>query len=244
MKTLVLDWGNTCLKYGVFADEALKDSGRITEITLVDLEPWVHAHGVQNVVAASTGAEPEPFLRNLEGHYNVFTVDAQTPVPLHMEYKTPNSLGVDRKAVATAAALQNPDQWSLVIDCGTCVTYDLVAPGQRFLGGAISPGLAMRLKAMGAFTARLPHLEVRKDTFYWPAQSTHDSLWTGALKGWQLEIEGYVHQSRQEHPELNVILTGGDAPYFESTEKLGIFADPFYVLRGLNAIYGHNARTL
>lgn len=242
MKTLVLDWGNTSLKYGIFESDRLIESGRFSDLTLVDLEPWIHAQGATAVVAASTGPAPEPFLRNLEGKYTVFMVDSKTPVPMEMEYETPDTLGVDRKAVAVAAASAHPDAWSLVIDCGTCVTYDLVAPGKRYLGGAISPGLTMRLKAMSAFTARLPHVELRDENFLWPGQSTNDSLWTGALKGWMLEIEGYIQQSRQEHPELNVILTGGDAPRFESTEKLGIFADPFYVLRGLNAIYGHHAR--
>lgn len=243
MRTLVLDWGNSSLKYGVFDGSELLDHGRMTDITLVDLEPWVHGMNVESVVAASTGPDVEPFVASLQDDYQTFILRPESTVPLHMEYTTPETLGMDRKAVAVAAAAAHPDQYSLVIDCGTCITFDVVAPGRRYLGGSISPGLQMRLRSMHEFTERLPWVKNAPDNSAWPGKSTHDSLWQGGLKGWQLEIEGYIRQMKQEHPHLNVILTGGDAQYFESTENLDIFADPFYVLRGLNEIFTHHAGT-
>ena len=232
------------LKYGIFSGSDLLVQGRMPNITLADMQPWVHSLEVQNIVAASTGGpEPGSLLAILKGEFNVLIVQADTPVPVSLEYKTPHTLGVDRKAVAVAAAKQWPDAHSLVIDCGTCITYDLVAPGKRYLGGAISPGLRMRLKAMNTFTAQLPLVGRTDSRYQWPGQNTKNSLWTGALKGYKLEVEGYIRSAKQEYQELNVILTGGDAIYFESIEKMGIFADPFFVLRGLNEIFGHNART-
>lgn len=243
MKTFVLDFGNTSLKYGLFEDNHLIEADQISMLSVEELILLCEKMNPTACVLASSGISLELYFQGLTARWETFEISNQTPVPIEINYKTPNTLGVDRLAAAVAAAHRFPHGSVLVVDCGTCLTYELVQK-KVYQGGAISPGLQMRLEAMNHFTARLPRIEVGPSESFWPGQSTHESLWTGALKGWQLEIKGFIDLQRHQSAELNVILTGGDAHYFESSEKMGIFADPFHVLRGLNEIFGYNAKTL
>jgi len=243
MKTVVLDFGNTSLKYGLFEGDQLIEANQFSMLSVEELIPLCERMKPEACVIASSGISLEPYLQGLTARWKTFEVSNQTPVPIDIEYKTPNTLGVDRLAAAVAAAHRFPKGSALVIDCGTCITYEVVQE-KVYRGGAISPGLQMRLGAMNHFTARLPLIEKGPPESFWPGQSTQESLWAGALKGWQLEIKGFIELQRHQSSQLNVILTGGDAHYFESSEKMGIFADPFHVLRGLNEIFGYNAKTL
>ena len=150
------------------------------------------------------------------------------------------TLGVDRIAAVCGAFALFPEKNCLVIDAGSCITYDVLDQKGNYCGGSISPGLEMRLKAMHTFTARLPLVKVNQQVNL-IGNSTESCLQSGALYGVLAEIEGIVEKYNQNYAELRVIMCGGDASLFENQLKPTIFVAPDLVLKGLNRILLQNA---
>lgn len=173
--------------------------------------------------------------------FTLMELNASSPVPIRSRYQSMDTLGVDRLANAVyASARQGETDISLVIDMGTCITYDLVQ-GSEYLGGMISPGLHMRTQAMHAFTERLPQVEIDEDA-PWLGTNTTESLQAGAFHGWMKEIEGIAAEHTMKYPGVRIVYTGGDSSYFAAANKSAIFADPLWTLRGYHEIYRFNAR--
>ena len=166
-------------------------------------------------------------------------LDASTPIPIKNCYKTPKTLGTDRLAVAVAAATRFPGKDVLIVDSGTCITFEFVTASGEYLGGNISPGVCMRLKALNHDTGRLP-LEDHKGEIPDLGYNTETAIRSGVINGIKYEIEGYIHSLRKKYPSLLVLLTGGTHFNFDIQLKSGIFADKFLVLRGLNYILKYN----
>jgi type III pantothenate kinase len=156
-------------------------------------------------------------------------------LPVDNHYKSPKTLGHDRLALVSAAKFHAPGVASLVIDCGSCVTYDFIDANGRYYGGAISPGLAMRYKAMHDYTEKLPNLSIQA-TDHWYGDSTDNSMHQGAFRGLIHEIHGFINQYEQYNPNLTTFLTGGDLEILRDHIKNDIFAHPNFLLEGLNQI--------
>ena len=138
-----------------------------------------------------------------------------------------------------AAATSYPNKSTLVIDIGTCMTYDYLDKGKTYLGGNIAPGVELRLKAMHHFTSALP-LVSRKWNEELLGSSTKSALQNGAIWGVKLEIESFIKTLTKKRGQMTVILTGGDASYFGERIESKIFVFPNFLLKGLNAILEHN----
>jgi type III pantothenate kinase len=165
---------------------------------------------------------------------------SDTPIPLINGYATPATLGLDRMAAAVGAwhlAKQKP---ALAIDLGTCITYELVDGKGVYRGGAISPGLKMRAKAMHAFTTGLPEIGINTAPDTHLGNSTVSCLEVGVWSGLRFELEGFIAAYRLDFPEISVYLCGGDAESFDSFAKDHIFVVPNLVLLGLNCILNHH----
>ncbi|MGB5270960.1 MAG: type III pantothenate kinase, partial [Eudoraea sp.] len=162
-------------------------------------------------------------------------------IPFKNSYATPQTLGMDRVALATAAFYFNPDANTLVIDAGTCITYDMINDYGEYLGGAISPGLRMRYKALHEHTSKLPLLEPKNynDII---GNSTDASIHSGVLNGICREIDGVIGQYQSRFEDLTVILTGGDAQILSKRLKNTIFAHSNFLLKGLNYLLEYNKR--
>ncbi|GAB4420556.1 MAG: type III pantothenate kinase [Bacteroidia bacterium] len=159
-------------------------------------------------------------------------IDAHYPFPIENRYATPATLGTDR-IVAVIGALKVARPPLLVIDAGSAITFDFADAQGAYLGGGISPGIAMRFRALHTFTARLPLVEPSADAPL-VGDSTVDSLLSGVMNGVRAEISGIVHRYRSAYgPELKAFLTGGDMIYFENLDKTFNFADSDLVLRGI-----------
>ncbi|MEZ4902933.1 MAG: type III pantothenate kinase [Spirosomataceae bacterium] len=175
---------------------------------------------------------------------HVLQLSPTLPLPIQKNYDTPATLGADRLAAAVGAKVLFPNDHCLVIDMGTCVTYDWVSAAATFEGGIISPGLRMRFQAMHTFTKRLPLIEVMPQaTLLWPSllgKSTQTAMESGAFNGLLAEMEGFIQRYQQERGECQVLLCGGDGPLFENSLKSRIFAAPNLVLIGLNRILQYN----
>ncbi|MFN3315754.1 MAG: type III pantothenate kinase, partial [Raineya sp.] len=166
-----------------------------------------------------------------------FVLDHRLPVPIKNKYQSPETLGMDRLAASIGAKSFFPDKPCLVIDLGTCITYDFVSAENEFLGGMIAPGVRMRLQAMHQFTQKLPLVawQPEKDV---PiiGKNTQEAILSGAVNGVKGEIYSLKTYYQTLHPDLQTILCGGDSLYFENIKKGNTFAVPKLVLYGLNKI--------
>ena len=144
---LVIDEGNTLIKVAVydggkqqFFESFEKDNFQQQFLARVPLQGCTHA------IIATVVAEAEKrfsFLSSLVS--NCVMMSAQTPVPFTNRYATPHSLGIDRIALVAGAVSRFPQHNTLIIDAGTCLTFDFVNKKNEYLGGAIAPGITMRL---------------------------------------------------------------------------------------------------
>lgn len=165
-----------------------------------------------------------------------------TDLPITLNYKTKETLGKDRIATAVAAYYQFPKEACLIIDIGTCITIDFIDDKGVFQGGRISPGLNMRLKAMHNQTGQLPLVNVSEE-IYELGQSTDEAILGGAFLGIEYEISGTIAYFKKRYGSINIILTGGDAFRFDKRVKNSIFADKFFLLKGLKHIFEYNEKT-
>ena len=171
--------------------------------------------------------------------FPVIRLTHETPVPIKNLYKTPETLGADRLAAVIGANAIRPNRDLLIIDAGTCITFDFIDKHGQYHGGNISPGMEMRLKALHAFTAKLPEVTADGETPTY-GDSTETAIRAGVYHGIAFEIEGYIRQLQKNYPQLLVFLTGGDRFSFDTNLKSSIFADSFLVLKGLNRILAYN----
>lgn len=240
MTNLAIDIGNTQLKIGVFQQEKLvfkKDQEISSSLSV--LKEVLSDYTFQNILVAATG-NPEKVVTLLHKKGLSFKIlDHTTGIPFKNGYETPRTLGVDRVALMAAAVKQYPGSNVLVIDAGSCVTYDFKNNEEEYLGGSISPGLAMRFKALHHFTAKLPLLETSNIPNY-IGKNTEDAIKSGVIHGISTEINGITDWYRESYPKLTVILTGGDAHFLSKTLKNGIFAHSNFLLEGLDHIMVFN----
>ncbi len=202
---------------------------------------WLRDGSVAGAIVSSTrgdAASVAAALRSRVPRVVVFT--SATPVPIRNAYATPGTLGCDRLAAAVGAAALFPGRDALVVDLGTAVTFDLVTADATFRGGCISPGLALRFKALHEHTARLP-LCWASDGECLVGTSTRDAVTHGVVNSLTFEIEGYIARMEALYPGLCVIFTGGDANFFAKRIKNTIFANCNPVLRGLERILEYDA---
>ena len=244
MRNLVIDQGNSKVKYGIFTDDNMeqmvsKDSLNIDEIlnlaTNQQLENIIYSTVAQTISDNDKG--------RLEEQFYFLELTHQLKLPIAMAYQTPSTLGLDRLAAVVGAYALFPQQTCLVVDAGTCMTLEILSKNGTYLGGNISPGVHMRLQAMHEFTARLPLVEVGKWDENWGV-STETALQNGGLLGACLEIEGLERRLRQKWPQLKCLITGGDAKLLANQLSCKIFIYTNLVLIGLNKILTYNVEKL
>jgi type III pantothenate kinase len=239
---LVIDIGNTRSKIGLFQEKTLVEQAIWTDWTLAELLTYSNQNGVRCVIFSSVAAPNTALKEELEDHFNVLELTHETALPFQNLYRTPLTLGKDRLAGVAGAQALYPDQHCLVVDCGTCIKYDLITSDGRFHGGNIAPGVRMRIRAMHHFTARLPEvsMEMPENTI---GYSTQTALQNGAIRGAVLEIEGFAQLFRQRASPLQVVLTGGDAAFLKdylSIHNPDLIYQPDLTLFGLNHILRHH----
>ena len=234
---LILDVGNSLAKLAVFQhDELLEkktvEKRKLQEKAVEYLNTYPHIRKIiVSKVALADFHLPEEFLDKV----NFLVLGPDTRMPFSNLYASPLTLGNDRKALAAAAAKAYPDRNVLVIDAGTCLTFDFKNSRNEYLGGAISPGLRMRYKALNEFTDNLPLLEPLYEVKL-IGDSTVNSINSGIYLGMLKEIEGIIEEYRVEYQDLIIIFTGGDAQILSMRLKNGIFANSNFLLEGLNYI--------
>lgn len=238
---LIVDVGNTFIKLAIFNKDLLvhKVVCENQEFPVALAELSGQFSEVSYCIVSTVGKLSEAYIELLSTSYKLIQLSNETPVPFENDYTTPMTLGVDRIALASAAAIKFPQENVLIIDAGSCITYDFLSSNNRYKGGAISPGIAMRYKAMNHFTAGLPLLDKEMPSFF-IGNATNESMHSGVIYGVISEIDGTINRYKNEYPNLTVILTGGDTDFLRDSIKIGIFANSNFLLEGLHFILEHN----
>ena len=234
---VAIDSGNTFAKIGWFDEDKLVRLE--TKLIWSEMIREIQNDIPERIIYSSVNKSFEEFERALQLNVPVLNLSSETSIPTKKEYKTPETLGADRVAAAIGANWLFPEKDLVVIDMGTCITYDFVDKAGAFQGGLISPGVKMRFAALNSFTKRLPLIEpVLEPELI--GKSTKEAIESGVMNGVLAEIEGIISRYRHISPSLCVVICGGDTSFFESSLKPGIFVVPQLVLIGLNRILRYN----
>jgi type III pantothenate kinase len=237
---LVIDIGNTRCKAGLFDADILVEQWVFADKIQEKLSKIIERYKPVFSLISSVGEQTEPIKELLQKRTRFMELTPDLAVPFTNLYLTPKTLGMDRVAGIAGATHFFPDQACLVIDMGTCITYDFINTNKEYLGGAISPGVAMRLSAMAVFTKRLPEIVFHSpDSFI--GNTTQSSMLSGVYYGILGEINDTISRYEEQFGEINVLICGGDAPLFDKHTKKSIFAAPDLVLHGLNKLLQYNA---
>jgi len=240
---LAIDVGNTRIKAAVFEGSILLETFVIMKFELQKgIQNILEAHKkiTHLVVASVTDVEKQSFtvFKNI---LNIHFVSHNDPFPFHNCYETPQTLGIDRMVLAAGATLRFPDQNRLVIDAGTCVTYDFIDQNNNYLGGAISPGLHLRYEVLHNFTAKLPLLELENPKHF-IGKSTSESIHSGVVNGLVYEMDGFINQYKEQYSNFIIILTGGDTDFLAKRLKNTIFANSNFLLESLNQTFQYKIK--
>ncbi len=232
---LIVDIGNSFIKLAIYKDDDLKFFKRFVKVRVKDIQSLVKRYPFRSAIVSSVRKTEPYFIQHLDKNYHLIKLSHRTKVPVQIKYKTPQTLGLDRLAAVVGAFYMFPKEKSLVIDIGTCMTFDYVDAKGVYHGGNISPGVELRLNAMHHFTSALPQekRKVNKDVL---GKSTKEAIQNGAVWGLKFEIEGFIKYLTKKMGAIRVILTGGDAEYFGELLESKIFVKPNLVLYGLNKI--------
>ena len=235
---LTIDVGNTRIKYAVFQDNTIVEMQIIPKQNFKNyLEEILKKYqNIKHLVVASVGKIEENAFEAFSNHLKVQFISKESKFPFQNKYATPNTLGIDRMVLSAGAVLQFQNQNRLVIDAGTCVTYDFIDQNDIYHGGAISPGISLRYKSMHDYTAKLPLLSIEEPEKL-IGNSTHQSIHSGVINGLSFEIDGYIDALKSKNENFIIILTGGDANFLAKRLKNTIFANSNFLLESLNNLY-------
>lgn len=238
---LAIDVGNTKVKAAVFENNTLlskeifaPNQFKETIDTILKKYPLI-----KNMIVASVGKiEKDDFLY-FKSKVKVQFISNSNKFPFQNLYTTQNTLGIDRLVLAAGAVLKYPKQNRLIIDAGTCVTYDFVDENDNYLGGAISPGIRLRYESLHNYTANLPLLN-REEPANTIGNATNQSIHSGVINGLTLEIDGFISTYSNNYKNFIIILTGGDSDFLDKRLKNNIFANQNFLLESLNQLFQYN----
>jgi type III pantothenate kinase len=238
---LCIDWGNTNIKAAIFDNDVLQKQYVFSEeAALEQVSTIMNTHKPVKAILCAVVHHTDELVHLVKSKISSFiNLDGYTRLPINNAYLSQDTLGADRVALVCGAHLAFPDKNNLVVSLGSCITYNLMQKNKTFRGGAISPGLRMRLKAMHTFTDKLPEVGLDGELLLL-GYDTPSCMLSGSVYGMACEIDGMIAEYGKQYPDFNAILTGGDAPFFAGKIKSKIFADPDLLLKGLNLILNYN----
>lgn len=238
---LIIDAGNTRIKLAIFQKLKLVYDETTTEdsFTNVIKDIFKKYPNIKKAIVSNVGNLNKDLIKVVSIFCKVHELSYTSNMPFKNSYASPQTLGVDRIALATSAYYHNTHANTLVIDAGTCVTYDMINDFDEYLGGAISPGIQMRYTAMNRQTSKLPLLQ-KEEVLDYIGNSTENCMHSGVVNGICNEIDGTINQYKSRFKDLTVILTGGDVHFLSKRLKNTIFADSKFLLKGLNYLLEYN----
>lgn len=254
---LVIDVGNTNITFGVYDDDKLVTTFRMTtkiprtsdeygilikdmllynQVDAADIEGSIIASVVPNVMHALENA----MTRYL--HSKPLIIGPGTKTGIRIDTENPREIGADR-IVDLVAGYEKYGGPILVLDFGTATTYDLITEDGRFIAGITAPGIRISAKALWEDTAKLPEIEIKKPNSIL-AGETISSMQAGLVYGQIGQTEYIIEQVKKESGlcNLRVVATGGLGRIIsDETDAIEIY-DPFLTLEGLRLIYQRNRK--
>ena len=238
---LAVDIGNTLIKTAVFEHNTIIYLDTFNKKDFINSIKSVlnKFSKINSIIASSVNEIQKNDFSSFQKRAEIEFITHNSKLPFQNLYSTPNTMGIDRLVLAGGATLTYPKTNRLIIDVGTCVTYDFVTEDDLYLGGAISPGLRMRYKALHSQTAKLPLLPLKEPENI-IGNSTDESIHSGVVNGLVLEIDGFIEAYKKKHPNISIILTGGDTDFLAMRLKNTIFANQNFLLESLNLMHQFN----
>ena len=238
---LIVDIGNTSTKLAVYKGQKKLSLSRINELSCVELEKEMTGFKIKKAIVSSVKKLP-PFLSDLffTNIPFVHVLSHKSLLPFKIEYETPETLWPYRIAAVAGAFNLFAETEILVIDAGTALTFDFLS-ANIYKGGNISPGLAMRFRALNKFTDRLPFV-TPTEHFTFPGRNTIDAITAGVITGVTYEINEYIRTFEKKHANFKIVLTGGDSEYLKDKIDYKVTYMPDIVIDGLNYILEYNAK--
>ena len=233
--TLCFDFGNTRLKCAVFRGKKMSEVVVLDNDKAGTIDKIIKQYRPANTILSSVinhAPEVEELLKQSTSFHKL---SYQSKLPFTTPVGKPETIGADRLALAAAAVAFFPRKHNIVIALGSCITFNFINKFGEFLGGSISPGLEMRFKAMHNYTALLPMVEPDWN-FPLIGYDTRTNLLSGVILGMSKEIDGFIDEYALKYSNFNAHLTGGNMPFFQPHLKNKIFADPYFLYKGLYAI--------
>ncbi len=241
---LTIDIGNTRAKYAIFENEEIIETSTFDPYS-DDLKDIIKKYPqIKKGILSSVGGKIKECLEQLQD-IEIITLSGSTPLPFKLGYENKEQIGSDRLVAVAAAMMAKPNQNSLVIDIGTCITYDIITSDNIHYGGAISPGINLRFKSMNDYTEKLPlikssQLSATSSQFNSAiCNTTEECLISGVIEGISYEFEGFIRMYSNIYENLNVFIIGGDNIFFENKLKNCIFADAKFTFNGLRYILNY-----
>ncbi|WP_051417341.1 type III pantothenate kinase [Sediminibacterium salmoneum] len=239
--SICLDFGNTRQKAGVFKGREFLKEINLPDTSLNSIEALLKEWSPEKIILSSV-INHDPAIETFMAEKTIFhRLNHTSLLPLTTPVGKPETIGADRLALVAAAVDLFPNSHNLVIGLGTCITYNFINNQHEFLGGSISPGMNMRFRAMHEQTALLPYIKA-ESLFPLIGYDTKTNLLSGVIWGMSKEIDGIIDEYALKYSNFNVLLTGGDMPFFVPHLKNRIFADPNLIFKGLYAISEFNNR--
>ena len=238
---MVIDIGNSFSKVGLFDKNILIDYKEFKSFSVEDIKSVFSSKIITNSIISNVSSHDKKVFEFLNMNSNLVLFDAEIKLPFKNKYGSVETIGNDRIALVSQASRSYPDKNVLVIDSGSCITYDFLNDKNEYLGGGISPGLNMKLKALNNQTARLP-LVKKTQIKYLIGKSTETSILSGVINGTLGEINYIIEEYKKRYKKIVIILTGGDLNFLFNHIKNGILADPKFLLSGLNILIELNKK--
>jgi type III pantothenate kinase len=235
---LTIDIGNTQTKLGIFQGLELQSTQKFSSTETIPWQSIIDSHKIKHSILSKVGNDQSD-LETLYNNTQFLEAHHQLQLPFTSDYDPFENLGIDRVVGLTAAAHLFSGENVLIIDAGTCITYDLMTANAHHIGGVISPGLMMRYQAMHRFTHQLPNLELKEPSSF-PATNTDQAMHHGVISSVVAEIEVFISRFETSISTFSIILTGGDAGFLSKRVKNGILADENFIAIGLNLLLETN----
>jgi type III pantothenate kinase len=233
---LIIDVGNTSVKVAVFERDTVVELVVFKKIKILsEVKKIIEKYTISSGIMSNVASISQNTTLKLQKLIKLTLVSSSIKVPFINLYQTPKTLGVDRIALVVGAVKKFPTKNVLIIDAGTCITFDFVNSNAEYLGGAISPGIHLRYKALNNYTANLPLLD-KVEIKNFIGNSTKESINSGVINGVIKELDGVILEYKEKFLDLTIVLTGGDSYFLSKQLKSSIFANQNFLLEGLNEL--------